>query len=806
MRTRTALLGDEGGFILHLPATLNTGDRTTLSSKWFGASGFGRHYLSNVLLWAVIDGKEIALNRTNQQDFTQFLDYAERSYLVENHVIRQRFFVPSRLQAIVISLECDSQVGFIAEPEFDMRYYQAFNTDFTAYAAEIVHGDCLHVSNCVTRGAGSADLEFFGVIRAMRAGLAIELLPERQRLRHKTYLVDEHRHELILSAYQQTQSQSPDEAPIWDCYATKNYAPARLRMQNQGELIFGFDSSLPAAERAVTRVQRSLSKLRSEKRDETEKRQAQGSFRTGDTPVDDAYAQVLARFNDCLVARDMVIESAPHAAAQAKPASASQAGSIPKAAGFNAIFAGNKYFLDPWKRDENISLGALLVTGEYETVRAVLGDTWRFQDQRTGRLPHIIRLGEPLVYYSSDGTLWALRRLYEYTRMSGDTSLLDDKYRMVEHFFKASLRFAKRGLLPSGGIIDPSYRWETWEDTPYTPRDGYPVEIELLWLTAIQDYLPTVRQRNPKLASRLETVLQDGRSTFESFYLDGYLADSLTYDWKPRTILTPNGYIAFGLDYPIPPDLAGGMVTLAREQLAGKIGVRSLAPRDWSSTLSAAFLADPQLVHGDSMASVGLYNYHRGIEWLWFNPCMVKGELRYGDADQAFHRYLSGQVRAALHLGGAGGLSELCDMHGPLGADYQAWSMAGFIEALHAFAMVDVDAIDRVVSVRPSMPSTWNDVSVRKQVGGTRFDVNYRRSSTSRTIEIRPVDTIPHGYQMRVGACLTQDAAQLDVRWNGHPVPPDQVEMHRVHPGSPREAWVHGEFSGEMVVSFDRPG
>jgi len=274
---------------------------------------------------------------------------------------------------------------------------------------------------------------------------------------------------------------------------------------------------------------------------------------TGHPDVDRSYAQALTRFNSGLVARDITVH----------------AGSGKMMEHFSAIFAGNKYFMASWKRDENISLVALLATNDYETVREILDDTWQHQDERTGRLPHIIRAGEPLVYYSSDGTLWALQRLFEYTRQSGDETLLGQKMPMVERFFEDSIAFIQRGLLSSGGIIDKDYLWETWEDTPFTPRAGYPVEIELLWLTVLREFLPYVRPHNDDLADQMAEALEQGDQTFQQFIHDGYLVDSLSYQWEQQQILTPNGYIAFGLDYPLPVELERSMVALGREYLAG---------------------------------------------------------------------------------------------------------------------------------------------------------------------------------------------------------------------------------------------
>ena len=175
------------------------------------------------------------------------------------------------------------------------------------------------------------------------------------------------------------------------------------------------------------------------------------------------------------------------------------------------------------------------------------------------------------------------------------------------------------------------------EDTPYTPRAGFPVEIELLWLSVLEEVLPWIREENGQLANTMTQTLEEGRDTFRAFEHDGYLIDNMSYDWQPDRVLTPNGYIAFALGYPMSPDLQRSMVLLARDQLGGRRGVRSLAPRDWPAVFPAAFLEDPHSHRGKDMASVGIFNYHRGIEWEWLNPFCVAAELECGDPDEAYH-------------------------------------------------------------------------------------------------------------------------------------------------------------------------
>ncbi|GAC1627401.1 MAG: hypothetical protein NVS4B2_07570 [Chloroflexota bacterium] len=754
----TYLLGNRAGFVLYLPAARNRRDRTSHAIKWFGASSFGRAFFEGFQLWVEYDGQQIELSRLNQTAFVMGLDAATHVYRVGDREIRERYFVPDGLQGFVMTVETDLPV--IVKPEFDMRFYQSFNTDFSEYRSHVTSRG-LAVSNRVhDAGSMHETLDFFGLAGAVHPSARVEMLPVEQHLVTKTYLKDERREKMIERVYQETQERSPDEAPIWDQYSTRVFAPALFHFSGPAGFACAFGDTPDEAEDGFDRLQANVPALREAKRHVIEELLESADFRTGNAHVDLAYAHVVTRFNDALVARDATLHVAPQHRGH-----------------YYAIFAGDKYFMDAWKRDENISLDALLITNDFATARQILDNTWQFQDDRTGRLPHIIRAGEPLVYYSSDGTLWALHRLFEYTKRSGDRTLLQDKIPMVEHFFDASMNFVQRGLLPSGGIIDKSYLWETWEDTPYTPRDGYPVEIELLWLTVLSDFLPFVRDGNPSLADRMEAALQEGQASFHLFEHAGYLVDSLSYDWKQRRILTPNGHVAFGLGYPLSSDLARSMVTLAREQLAGHRGVRSLAPRDWPAVFPAAFLADPRNVHGKDMTSVGIFNYHRGIEWEWLNPFFVAGELRCGNAEHAVTSYVKGQVREAVSEVGIGGLSELHDWHGQVGADFQAWSMAGFIEAVHRFAGVEVDALKREISVRPCPPLEWPHLRCRSRVGNTRFTIEYARpSALIHELAIHLLDPIPPGHTLHVGLPLPRSARFRVAICNGTRLPADAWE------------------------------
>jgi glycogen debranching enzyme len=454
---------------------------------------------------------------------------------------------------------------------------------------------------------------------------------------------------------------------------------------------------------------------------------------TGVPSIDQAYTLVTERLMDALVVRD-----APGPESDRnRPAT--------------MILAGNQYFHDTWKRDENIALGFLLAQGRYDLARDVIADTWQQQDPRTGRLPQRLRVGEPPQYHSSDGTLWALKRLHDYWRNTGDDSLLRDKLPMVELFFQRSLDRTVRGLLPSGRTDDPDYLWETWMDTPYTPRDGFPVEIQMLWISALRHYRPVFASVNPSLEASMASVEAEAWEALMGYMSRGVPADSLDETGRPRDLITPNPYFSFGLGLDLGPAIERAMLRMGRQELAGQRGIVTLAPSDWPIVFTGEFLSDRHLVRGRRMRSAGKFNYHRGLEWNWLTRFFVEAELKYGEAEAAYRTYLRKQVRAVLEVGGVGGISELHDLSGPRGPEFQTWSMAGFVEGLHSFTGVRIDVPGRCISIAPQLPRLWPRLSARKWYATTPFDLRFSRVSEGLELTIDFPDGAPRDASLDVG-------------------------------------------------------
>lgn len=307
---------------------------------------------------------------------------------------------------------------------------------------------------------------------------------------------------------------------------------------------------------------------------------------------------------------------------------------------------------------------------------------------------------------------------------------------MVRLFFQRSLDRLVGGLLPSGRTHHPDYLWETWMDTPHTPRDGFPVEIQMLWIACLRVFRTVVQAAAPDLEVAMARAESAAWQALQRFNVRGMPADSLDERGVVRDLITPNPFFCFGIGLDLGAEVERAMRDVGRRQLAGHQGIITLAPQDWDRVFSPEFLGNRRAVRGRRMRSVGKYNYHRGVEWNWLSQFFVQAELKYGEPDVAFRKYLRAQVDAALDRAGIGGISELFDLSGTRGPEFQAWSMAGFLEALHAFAGVRIDVPDRRIRLEPQVPDAWPRLQVRKWYGSVPFDIHYAGDDSTRTLRV----------------------------------------------------------------------
>jgi hypothetical protein len=758
LRGRAFLLGNKRAFSLTLPAAAGSSPSGRHPHKWFGAYLYGRKFLEGQVVRLPEHG--VLLHGGNQIGLTVSLTDAGRQFEVGGTRYGERYFVADGIQGFVSELFGDGWIE--VEPEFDLRFSFALNHSVETYEVEEIANGVV-VCNLLPAGRYDDATETFlpgdgertslyAAVRVVGAESEVELVPPRARARKKVFRKDAQRHRFVAHSGRED---AADHAPLWSKHGSQVFVPVRLRLRGGGRVIYGFGSSRKEALAQVDELTSGYPAHRAHKVEAAAAIQEHVRFGAGNGSVDLAHAHVLGRLMDALVVREAI---APDTAL-ARPAT--------------MILAGNQYFHDSWKRDENIALGFLLSLGFYDVARELIADTWQLQDPVTGRLPQRIRAGEAPPYHSSDGTLWALWRLQQYWRCSGDRSILDEKRDMVEHFFRRSLARAISGLLPSGRTAHPDYLWETWMDTPHTPRDGFPIEIQLLWLACLRVYRPILAGWDPALAAEMGTAEGAAWAALERYNLRGIPADSLDDRFEVRDLLTPNGFFSFGLGLDLGAEMEGRMRRLGRRELAGRQGIMTLAPQDWSRVFAPEFLLDRRAVRGRRMRSVGKYNYHRGVEWNWLAQFFVRAELKYGEPDVAWKRYLRGQVRAALERGGIGGISELHDLSGTRGPEFQAWSMAGLLEALHAFAGVEIDVPAGRIAVAPQLPEAWPGLTVRKWYGETPLDLRVARRPGQMELRLAFPQQVPD-IQIEIGLLPPAGyaASNIDLWMNGLPQSP----------------------------------
>jgi glycogen debranching enzyme len=721
---RTFLLGNKRAFSLSLPASNGTSDALLHGHKWSGAYLYGRKFFEAQLVRAY-GQREHILSRRYQTRLTAGLTAVRRDYSVEGEPCSEEYFVPDGVQGFACTVS--GNLDFVVEPEFDLRFYRALNSSVESYSVEPIDDGAI-VSNPLPTGTYDDATETFhpdetqeptliyAAVRIVGEDAWCEFLPTARCGRRKVFRKDYQRHRFL--QHSNTGEADGDHAPLWDQSSSRVFAPVALHLRGQGTVVYGFGATRDEALHQMEALRDNLIAFQAQKGEAIAQMAAHAHFETGDPRVDRAAIHVLARLMDSLVARHAVAEDT----VLDRPAT--------------MILAGNQYFHDSWKRDENIALGFMLALGFYDLAHDVIRDTWQLQDPKTGRLPQRIRAGEDPPYHSSDGTLWALWRLYQYWRCTGDDALLHEKLPMVKHFFRKSLERATDGLLPSGRTTAPDYLWETWMDTPHTPRDGFPVEIQMLWVGCLRAWGPLIAAGDPELEAELTDVADAAWRGLQRFNVRGMPADSLDENLMVRDLITPNPFFCFGLGIDLGLDVEQAMRVMGRRQLAGQQGIVTLAPQDWHRVFSEEFLNDRRNVQGRRMRSIGKFNYHRGVEWNWLSQFFVWAELKYGNPDAAFGTYVRPQVNAVLDHAGIGGISELHDLSGTRGPEFQAWSMSGFLEALHAFAGVRIDVPERRITVAPQLPRTWPQLQVRKWYGSVPFDLLYAGDDQQRSLRL----------------------------------------------------------------------
>ncbi len=373
-----------------------------------------------------------------------------------------------------------------------------------------------------------------------------------------------------------------------------------------------------------------------------------------------------------------------------------------------SIIAGYPWFTD-WGRDTFIALrGLCLATGDLGSARRILLEWSRWVSE--GMLPNRFPdRGEQPEFNSVDASLWYIVAVGEFLEAAAGgpdepdagerRSLLDAVLAILSGYMRGTrhgIRLGADGLLAAG---EPGVQL-TWMDAKVgdwvvTPRIGKPVEVQALWLNALE-----VARRFSSSRS-YDAPFEKGLASFlDRFWNEeaGCLHDVIDVDHRPGAIdasFRPNQILAVG---GLPLQILEGerarrLVDAVEARLLTTMGLRSLAPGE----PGYAPRYEGGVVQRDGA-------YHQGIVWPWLMGPFAEAWVRVRGGTAAARRSARARFLVPLmnHMAvaGIGHISEIADAeapHAPRGCPFQAWSVG---EALR---------LDQVVlAPRPKAGARWD--------------------------------------------------------------------------------------------------
>jgi starch synthase (maltosyl-transferring) len=411
------------------------------------------------------------------------------------------------------------------------------------------------------------------------------------------------------------------------------------------------------------------------------------------------------------------------------------------------VIAGYPWFLN-WGRDTLICARGLLAAGLAGEVRLALLTFARFEEN--GTLPNAIHGDNTSNRDTSDAPLWFALACEELAALecgdkpplsmtrhvapskSADVSAhseffaarVDESGRTVRDVLVSIAENYVQGT-PNGIRMDSDSAliWSpshfTWMDTNHpagTPREGYPVEIQVLWIRLLR-LLEKISA--PNMQKKWRDLSEHATTSFERlFWLEdkGWFADVLlakpgvtAREARPDDALRSNYLFAVSLGL-VPGKRARRCVEAAQEYLVVPGALRSLAPLPVSIPLPI-YGNNGQLLNNPVEPYWPRYEgdedtrrkpaYHNGTAWTWTFPVFCEALARAWDfAPEAVAaaRACLGSMEQLMNEGCLGQIPEILDgdatcgdeaqrrpAHTQRGCDAQAW---GVTEALRVWKLL----------------------------------------------------------------------------------------------------------------------
>ena len=356
--------------------------------------------------------------------------------------------------------------------------------------------------------------------------------------------------------------------------------------------------------------------------------------------------------------------------------------SLPDQPDGRTVIAGYPWFGD-WGRDTMIALpGLALATGRPEIAKQILLAFASFVDR--GMLPNNFPdAGGTPEYNTIDATLWYFESIRQYFAATEDLATLKKLFPILAEIIEAHVHGTRYnihvdadGLLYGGG---PGAQL-TWMDAKIgdwvvTPRTGKPVEVNALWINALESmatFATTLAKPAGVCAQRAATA----KSAFGKFWnaernccFDVIDAPGSGNDARLR----PNQIFAVSLGGNLlPAEQQKLVVDICAEQLLTPVGLRSLAPGE------PGYVG--RYTGGVSERDVA---YHQGTAWGWLlGPFALAHYHVYQNRAAALA--LLEPLAKNIDTYGLGTLGEIFDgdaPHAARGCIAQAWTVAEILRA-----------------------------------------------------------------------------------------------------------------------------
>lgn len=361
--------------------------------------------------------------------------------------------------------------------------------------------------------------------------------------------------------------------------------------------------------------------------------------------------------------------------------------SLPEEPDGHSVIAGYHWFGD-WGRDTMIALpGLALITGRFNIARQILLAFALYVDG--GMLPNNFPdAGGKPGYNSVDAALWYFEAARQYIDATQDVETLQKLFPVLAAIIQAHVAGTRYnihvdsadGLLYAGG---PGIQL-TWMDAKIgdwvvTPRTGKPVEVNALWINALETMAQFARQLNQP-TNNFEMLSAKARHSFQKFWNAerNCCFDVIDIPVASKTVakdaaLRPNQIFAVSLPVsPLSKDQQKSVVDLCAQHLLTCHGLHSLAPSE--PNYQGHYGGDPR--SRDAA-------YHQGTVWGWLlGPFALAHHRVYGDRAAALG-YLE-PLGSNISSYGLGTLAEIFDgdpPHTPRGCIAQAWTVGELLRA-----------------------------------------------------------------------------------------------------------------------------